>query len=423
MWTSIVPRWAGGKPVRSMSCATYGIFLGFIFFLLWLLTPKLTTYEIPDWINRYANIDAFDRRRHQILVVESQGYHEEVYAAFLQALSRTWKAETTIQIWRPRFSMNQITEQYNWYNAPNRLPYGRINQTSLKEIDPDIIITATCGGDLNQHEEVYRHVLENTKAMLYCVVHHADMLNPKTPSLMPLYIAKNRIRIIVLSEHVKISMLREFKDSAPFSVFPPVFEPDLNLVVDSKEDYFAVQGNLNHRKLDEIFSMLEKQRNAVKISNDMLAPPPVYLIGGGVRPNVSSKITDLVCFKQDLSYPDFYATLAGAVALMPAFLYDKYYSNSVSSTVGAAVIAGVPLVASQRMLDCYTYLDSASVVFKKDEETEFEAAMRFLALSPLLRSRTAASMLDLRRRVIRQNRLNLGMWISQDLSRNQGERV
>lgn len=63
---------------------------------------------------------------------------------------------------------------------------------------------------------------------------------------------------------------------------------------------------------------------------------------------------------------------------MPAFAGPHYYCCKASSSVAAALVAGTPLVASQTLLDAYSYLDSSTVFMQYDNETDVQAMERIM---------------------------------------------
>ena len=61
-------------------------------------------------------------------------------------------------------------------------------------------------------------------------------------------------------------------------------------------------------------------------------------------------------------YISFYRTIAQHAALYPAFCKDQLtLTIKASSTIACALIAGVPLVATKKILAVYDYLEEAAV--------------------------------------------------------------
>jgi hypothetical protein len=48
--------------------------------------------------------------------------------------------------------------------------------------------------------------------------------------------------------------------------------------------------------------------------------------------------------------------------LLPAFLTRGYYVDTASSSVGAAMIARLPMLASSRLTKAYTYVDYPAII-------------------------------------------------------------
>lgn len=75
---------------------------------------------------------------------------------------------------------------------------------------------------------------------------------------------------------------------------------------------------------------------------------------------------------------EFYAAIRQSWAVLPAFAGDHYYCCKASSTVPAALIAGTPLLATQELINAYTYLDDTTVILQNNNETEGQAMERIM---------------------------------------------
>ena len=54
----------------------------------------------------------------------------------------------------------------------------------------------------------------------------------------------------------------------------------------------------------------------------------------------------------------YYAAVHDALAVLPAFASDHYYTTKASSSVAAALICGTPLLATEQLLAAYSYLQA-----------------------------------------------------------------
>lgn len=107
------------------------------------------------------------------------------------------------------------------------------------------------------------------------------------------------------------------------------------------------------------------------------------------------KLKNVVEIYSDLSYPEWYRTMHESDLLIPDFRDSYYYNWAASSSVAAAVIAQVPLLATRYHLASYTYLDDRGCIVRPDNVDPISAiaALRAngTALPRLPASRSQAS--------------------------------
>lgn len=78
---------------------------------------------------------------------------------------------------------------------------------------------------------------------------------------------------------------------------------------------------------------------------------------------------------------EYYASIQQGQAVLPAFAGDHYYCCKASSTVPASLIAGTPLLATDNLINAYSYLDNTTVILQNSNETESHAMERVLQWS------------------------------------------
>jgi len=61
----------------------------------------------------------------------------------------------------------------------------------------------------------------------------------------------------------------------------------------------------------------------------------------------------LPCLTPSPHTQEYYEVLHSCIALSPAFASNAYYVNKGSSSIGASLISGTPLIAHRRMLKSY----------------------------------------------------------------------
>lgn len=396
------------------------IFVRFVAFvgLVWIVYREATRHQLPVWLDDYSRFSTLGVKPRRILVREGGGYHEEVSTSFLASLSRSRRTRSTISLRKPRFDMESINDQIRWLHPPSKLGGMTLDPSEVARLDPHVVIAITCGDDLKERSSTYDDIFEQTRAILYCVVHHAERFKGKSPWARQTrkWIIARRIRFIALSDHV-LQTLKPHIGNAPAVTYPPIFDAGAKRVDDDqKQPYFAMQGNIDtkRRSYKEVFSSLQKHSKETFMSNNIHSH--LYVLGRGSLENVPQEIKGMIHIERALKYLDFYNVLANSIAIIPAFASYDYFVNKASSSVPASIISGTPLVVTQELLDSYTYLDKSAVILRKNQESELDAAYRFASLPPLRKSRIAANLLALRQRILRRNRRLLDGWIIFDTS-------
>ncbi|KAG2433322.1 hypothetical protein HXX76_008388 [Chlamydomonas incerta] len=145
------------------------------------------------------------------------------------------------------------------------------------------------------------------------------------------------------------------------------------------------------------------------------APPPPRLkvLGRSVGPQggagVPVAVRPLVSRVTNAPYPLFYRHLACSLALLPLFAEDSYYSTKFSSTVLASLTTGTPILADERLLRAYSFLQPAEQhVWLQAPGEGLVAAMQRLAAEPAQAAQQRrAGLVALRTRLNREARAYL----------------
>eukprot|EP00198_Chlamydomonas_reinhardtii_P009258 XP_001698595.1 predicted protein [Chlamydomonas reinhardtii] len=74
---------------------------------------------------------------------------------------------------------------------------------------------------------------------------------------------------------------------------------------------------------------------------------------------VPVSVRPLVSRVTNAPYPVFYRHLSCSLALLPLFAEDSYYTTKFSSTVLASLTTGTPILADERLLAAYSFLQPA----------------------------------------------------------------
>jgi hypothetical protein len=88
---------------------------------------------------------------------------------------------------------------------------------------------------------------------------------------------------------------------------------------------------------------------------------------------------------------------------LPLFASDAYFVNKGSSSIGASIITGTPLIATPKLLAAYHFFDESMVHLVNENATEVESMMAVLATSPELRRAKEHALISMRRALYDRN--------------------
>lgn len=394
----------------------------------------------------------------KIAIIESMGWHDEVYAALVHAFGSQPDVQLSLFFKNPRWGMPDLLKTFQLNASLPDYVYHNINALDVAE--PDIIVSTTCEYDVQNLNGRLDALFERRKTYLFCTARYANEWNDRHEWLEPSltkWIEAGLMTILTLSPHVqkgfhkpgwglsewdglnkssKTPHLRlENEESSPTSSaisWPPieVFVPIFPILESGKENAgsedgqkteenvaLAIQGGVNAaRDYDRIFGYLEDlvhsnltahERNNVSL----------HIIGSGskedTKPIVPASLSDHVFFDEGLDYIDYYADLSKKSALIPAFAEEEFLTVRSSSSVPASVIAGIPLVATREILDSYSYLTVEDVYLQEAHESELDVIERVVKASHEERRQKITSVGAMRDRMIEDNLHIVGGWIEQ----------
>jgi len=169
--------------------------------------------------------------------------------------------------------------------------------------------------------------------------------------------------------------------------------------------------NVGHRVRRQVLTDEESQTRGESGPRNIT----LHLVGHGKHPPVPHAVKDHVVFDEGLSYIDFYTVLSRCFALLPAFATPEYLDRKASSTVPASLIAGVPLVATQDIVDKYAYLTKDIVWLQGSQETDFDVIGRVLKLSHQERQKKVAAVKAHTLKLINENNKLARKWTEEAL--------
>ena len=356
--------------------------------------PFFKTSNLSSSTNTVVS-DHIHQKTVDVAIIETNGWHEEVFAAFTHAFGSQPNVQLRLYPTNSRFGMPEIVSNFQLSHAvPAFESTTKFNDNSTT---PDVLILTTGELDTVHLEPRLKELLAGGQTYLYCVVHHADQWSdPKIQKLIAPWLDRDLVEFITLSPHTAAFLsedgLKEFSSSIPIiktitPLFPiPAPSPNRKGIIDKQHELaFAIQGNYepSRRDFDNIFSHLQSFVRASESTTNERKGPNVtlHLLGSGTRPSVPADLASHVFFDEDLTYDEYYAVLSNTFAMLPAFADKSYLDRKASSSVPASLLGGTPLVATKDLLSAYSYLPTNAVYLQEDGETELNAVGRILKLS------------------------------------------
>jgi len=336
-------------------------------------------------------------REYTVAITELAGWHDEVVAAVVHSFGSQPSALISVYQRSTRFGISKIMQAFKLPRPlpPSLHPNRFLHPDEPQQAPPEILVSTTCEVETERNLKSLDRLFDEAETHLFCVVHHAELWKAGGKREMALgkWGVAGRLTFLTLSPHTADFLLHEslskwgyVNSSHPADVqsFAPVFPVDLGQVTTAESAHlsFSIQGNYDssRRNYRAIFTRLEQLIRMLSLKQPDSSNEPtnvsLHLLGNGKHPSVPDAVQKNVLFDERLEYLEFYRTMSSSFAVVPAFANNDYYDRKASSSVPAALIAGVPVVANKRLLDNYRYLDRDCVWFQEDGETEMDVVSR-----------------------------------------------
>ncbi|KAH6975202.1 hypothetical protein BKA56DRAFT_590200 [Ilyonectria sp. MPI-CAGE-AT-0026] len=359
----------------------------------------------------------------RIAIVNSIGVHDEVLAALVHAFGGHPNAKMSVFLQGQRYKMGDIMRNFTLAAKTSVKDVHNFRAAMNRNPHPHVVVSTTCEFDLRIEQNAFNNLLANGNTHLFCVVHHADQwATGKHTEIARKWVDKGKLDFVGLSQHTVDFLMRDTKlkwgqdHNATARVFPPVFpveRPDADADGDIS---LAMQGDYSSSRRDygHIFTELARVVDKVKNTpgNQQNETVSLHVIGHGKVPDVPDITKNNVIFDKSLSYPDFYAVMSRAFAIIPGFASDEYLDRKASSTVPASLIAGAPLLASEEILKAYSYLPREAAWVSMPGEEDMDAIKRMIGNREeyVEKRKLARAAAD---NIMAQNRKNIQQWVKE----------
>jgi hypothetical protein len=404
------------------------------------LGPSVTTTSSPAHDTTGTAVD-HENETLRISIVESGGSHDEVVAALVHAFGSQKNAELSLYLLLQRYGLPDVIKSFDLNSTSAPIQSSSDFPKHFNESDPPhILVSATCELDIVRFKSGFEDLLRKGQTYLFCVVHHADRWTQqaKVEAIRP-WVDKQRVSFLTLSPHTATyfrNMGTGWKDMISYyiPVFPvPLPASNSSGVLDKLA--FAMQGDYDPSRRDyaTIFKELEtflKPANGRDLDQEDIPPQyqtanatnvTLHLLGHGDKPTVPDSVASHVQFDQGVNYIEYYSILSQSFALLPSFASKDYLDRKASSSVPAALIGGTPLVASQEILDAYSYLPRDAVWMQEEGETEMDTVARVLKLPAHDRRRQREMVRKRCAGMIEGNVRIVGRWVDMALQKLGGK--
>ncbi|KAI5846809.1 hypothetical protein BZA05DRAFT_406684 [Tricharina praecox] len=381
-----------------------------------------------------------------ITITETGGSHDEVIAALVHAFGSQPSALLKLYQLLPRYGITGVMRGFALSNPlPDPKSPGVYRDVDSLQRRPDVFVAGTCELDLVYFQKQLGALLAERKTYLFCVVHHADRWAAESRNLENLitpWVEAGLVEFLTLSPHTA-TFLQEHSISkwatrtpAKIRSFVPVFpvplpEEPTGTGTDKEELSFALQGDYDSTRRDynsvftSLNSLLTSSNSAPADDEKPDRNVTMHLLGHGKHPDVPLEVREHVKFDEGLDYVEFYSIISRTFALLPAFANNEYLDRKASSSVPAALIGGTPLVATQAIVDAYSYLDPDVVWLQGAEELDLDVVGRILNMGPKERRKKKELVRQKCAAMIQQNTKALGVWIGDAMEklRNGGKKA
>jgi hypothetical protein len=249
-----------------------------------------------------------------------------------------------------------------------------------------------------------------------CLQHWSNDVKDSPADYLPLA-RQGRLSLLTLADHVTQALQATLDDfaladrepgweSVSIDTFISTFPVDAARAVHARKQKTAafpakvgIQGNIENGRHDfsAVFGELDRQirTDPWAWGYEMLvqpdggealyplqapdAPTPfeLHLLGKIEHmPELPALLRSIVFFHQNLAYADFYALLASMDVLLPAFGHKGYVEVMASSSVPAALISRIPILATNQVISSYSYVSGPALVPHPNSMDPVEAIRR-----------------------------------------------
>ncbi|KAK9467609.1 hypothetical protein V1512DRAFT_141432 [Lipomyces arxii] len=317
-----------------------------------------------------------------VFLVNTPNYHYEVFLPVVETFKRIDNINTTIISTAAGMDKWGIRNAVEYARGDLNLVDAKTTSLDNLGVVPDLIFLTTCPEDMRVLGAGLHNALAKG-AHVMCIVHQAHLWDYKHVSdytseisLMRPWIERGQWHFAALSRHVHTYIKSNFpqyletpdRDYRPF-LFHPVFNftaPE-NLDFNSNAPFAVIPGKFESERRD--YNTIVK--NFKKLDCDI----GLRLVGSGKIPDVGN-LDSKIGFETNLNFFEYFHEMSKGVAIIPTLGNEHYLKSQSSSTVATSIIAGTPLIASQRFQNAHSQIPIDSLWLQGEHESELEVLQR-----------------------------------------------
>lgn len=356
----------------------------------------------------------------KVAIMNAVGTHDEVVVSVLYTMLQIPEYEVDLFFSTPRYGIEQIIAPF--YSKPLMQPFF-FNYHYQQNSDPDLVILASCdASDLVVAGDALLSMAQRKPDLkIMCIVHNPQSIQDLHQQLLP-FAQRGVLYMVGLSPHVvdyikqtRLPQMAQDLDavfaSLPTFLFVPTFDyrlPQSCAISGDKEENlacintFVVQGLFESGRRD-YSSLFDHLQSKISDDQDDWNNFHLLLLGQGSPFDLQEPLASHVSTYNDIPYLEYYDKIHHSLALLPAFASDSYLVYKASSSIGASLLTGVPMIADQQLLDAYTHLTRDGVYFQNDGEHYVDTVERIRKLSIAEVNEKRANASAMNQRIIQDN--------------------
>lgn len=352
-------------PMRIAACLACIIFIATVAYITFLSDATGAELQFKDVTARFRESSQLN-----VTIVEGNGWHGEVFTALGPLFgSITTKATINLYVRSERYGLRPVLTGAA-RELERELNISPFSDWNASREQADILVLTTCEMDLLSTRVGAQLRDLNDYTQIFCVLHNSNIDMRVHDHLLRPFLLQGRLSFLGLSRHTTAWLRQQLIDfsgdyaGARFEHFIPIFE--LGHEPEPEPCLFAIQGKFEDDRRDFVGALhrLSQLYEYHKQALDAVCDIQINLVGAGPqRYPIPDNLSGRVHYHENLPYTEYYQLLGRSQALLPAFASDIYLEEKASSSIPAALIAGVPLAVSHDMVDRYDYLDRAAMYY------------------------------------------------------------